>query len=117
MNVAIPAAMHSNHSFIGWLRAMRTSGARQTKPTTSARTWVREIARNDIVEVTQPLYVAIECLKGSVWVTLDGDSRDVVLDAGQTFVVDRNQRTLLQALEAARVRFVKPPCAPLQKGL
>ena len=40
------------------------------------------MAKNKILEIKQALGVTIECLEGSVWVTLDGDMRDVILDAG-----------------------------------
>lgn len=110
MHLAIPAAIHSK-LFIGkWWHATGANKAPRTRPTTSARCSDQKIARNEILEVKQPLGVTIECLEGSIWVTLDGDSRDVVLGAGQAFIVDRKQRTLLQALDTARVRLIEPAC-------
>lgn len=110
MNVVIPIAIHSTH-FIGkWLHAIGANGVRQTRPSTSERCSDQKIAKNAMLEVKQPLGVTIECLEGAIWVTLDGDSRDVVLDAGQSFIVDRKQRTLLQALDAALVRLTEPTC-------
>ena len=40
----------------------------------------------------------VECLAGTLWVTQDGDPRDVVLGAGDGFTVDRDGRTLVSAL-------------------
>jgi hypothetical protein len=115
MHLAIPTAFstasHNHFSFSAWLHNLI---ARDVAPTSTRFTRpiaTHEIARNKILDVKQPLGVTIECLDGSVWVTLDGDSRDVVLDAGQSFVVDRDQRTLLQALDAARVRLIEPALA------
>lgn len=46
----------------------------------------------------------IDCLQGCLWITQDGDPRDVVLQAGQRFSGDHGRRTLVHALEPARVR-------------
>ncbi len=112
MHLAIPTAIstatHNHFAFGNWLRSLVANEAAQTSPGTMQPYATQQIAKNKILEVKQPLGVTIECLEGSVWITLDGDSRDVVLDAGQVFVVDRNQRTLLQALDAARVRLIEP---------
>ena len=47
-------------------------------------------------------------MRGAVWVTQDGDLNDVVLDAGQTHVLERDATVLIQALDAACVS-VQPP--------
>ncbi len=40
---------------------------------------------------------------GKVWLTQHGDPRDVVLGPGECFVIDRAGRTLVQALDEARL--------------
>lgn len=111
MNLTIPTSTHHNHSTGRWLRSKASCSIRQTGQVTGTRASVQEIARDKILEIKQALGVTIECLEGSVWVTLDGDMRDVILDAGCAFNVDRKQRTLIQALDTARVRLIHPPCA------
>ena len=39
----------------------------------------------------------VVCHSGSVWVTQDGDPRDVILRAGESFTLDRKGPALLQA--------------------
>lgn len=109
MNLAIPAAIHHDHSIGTWFRTIASSSVRQTGQVTGMRPTIQAIARDKILEIKQTLGVTIECLEGSVWVTLDGSTRDVILEAGQSFCVDRQQRTLIQALDTARVRLIHPP--------
>lgn len=49
----------------------------------------------------------IRCLEGSLWLTLDNDPRDIVLEAGDSFEAPAHRRCLLYALEPAR--FVLQP--------
>ncbi len=44
----------------------------------------------------------VECLDGTLWITQDGDNRDIVLPAGSAFVVDRDTRVLVSAVDMAR---------------
>ncbi|MGJ7511048.1 DUF2917 domain-containing protein [Variovorax sp. GT1P44] len=49
--------------------------------------------------------VDIECQSGSLWITLDHDRRDIVLEQGQRFRSDSHRRVLVAALEPSCVRF------------
>ena len=111
MNLALPIANYHNHSIGRWLRSKASCSIRQPGQVTGMRPSVQEIARDKILEIKQALGVTIECLDGSVWITLDENMHDVIHDAGQSFCVDRMQRTLIQALATARVRLIHPPCS------
>lgn len=50
----------------------------------------------------------VSCLEGQVWITQQHDIRDVVLEAGECFVIDKQGLTLLFALRDAIVT-VSPP--------
>lgn len=43
----------------------------------------------------------VKALNGTVWITQEGDSRDIVIRDGQTFALDRDGTTLLSALNDA----------------
>jgi hypothetical protein len=47
----------------------------------------------------------IVCDSGTVWVTQDGDPRDVILSAGRSFTIDRIGTALMQAFEPSSIRI------------
>jgi Protein of unknown function (DUF2917) len=47
---------------------------------------------------------------GSLWLTMENDTRDVVLAPGMRFEIDRSGRTIVAAEEDVRFRLL-PPCA------
>src|ERR1700758_2689681 len=49
--------------------------------------------------------VDIECQSGTVWITLDHDQRDIVLERGEHFHSDVHRRALVAALEPSCVLF------------
>jgi DUF2917 family protein len=52
----------------------------------------------------------VEVLTGQVWLTTDGDSRDIVLQPGNAHAIGRNGLTLINAIEPSLVH-VQPPRA------
>lgn len=62
-----------------------------------------QLAGQEIVTLNDIGGTRLHCLEGSVWITLDCDLRDIVLNPGESFVVDRGGVTLLHALVPARV--------------
>ena len=46
---------------------------------------------------------------GSLWLTMENDTRDVVLVPGMRFEIDRSGRTIVAAEEDVRFRLL-PPC-------
>lgn len=50
----------------------------------------------------------VACLEGQLWITQQHDIRDVVLEAGECFVIEKQGLTLLFALRDAIVT-VSPP--------
>jgi hypothetical protein len=61
-------------------------------------TLVLENARGTVIAVDH----------GCLWITLEGDTRDIVLTDGMRFEIDRHGRTIAVAEEATRVRMSTP---------
>jgi Protein of unknown function (DUF2917) len=72
---------------------------------------VIRLSKRDVLSLRGRPGARIESRSGSVWVTQDGDLRDVVLSAGEAHVLDREGPVLVQALDAAQV-LLQPAEAP-----
>lgn len=59
----------------------------------------------------------ILCTRGSIWLTLDHDPRDVVLEAGDTFETDEPRRALLYALQGAAFVLDSRPQPSMRRKL
>lgn len=45
----------------------------------------------------------LRCNEGTLWLTLDNDPRDVILEAGETFVGTEHRKGVVYALKEARL--------------
>lgn len=59
------------------------------------------LAARSLFEIADAANVQIRCRKGTLWLTLDNDPRDVVLEPGESFVTTEHRRALLYALRPA----------------
>ena len=60
------------------------------------------ITKGHIRRVGQPLGRRVECLSGVIWVTQDGDLRDIILEPGEGFDFDHSEGVLISALADSR---------------
>jgi hypothetical protein len=56
--------------------------------------------------------IEVACLGGSVWITLDHDSRDVILQAGEVFCTTEHRKLLVYAFQDAVVSVRDRLAAP-----
>lgn len=56
------------------------------------------LAHQAMFSVSDAAGVQISCHEGSLWVTLDDDPRDVVVDAGGSFLTTEHRRALIYAM-------------------
>jgi len=65
------------------------------------------LKRNQVVRVRRGHGHTVVCASGSVWVTQEGDRRDVVLRAGEAFTLDRAGLALVLAFEPGAIRITR----------
>ena len=65
-------------------------------------------ARGRSLALARPQGRLVRCDRGCIWLTHDGDPRDIVLAAGEAHRCDRDAPLIVHALDDARV-YVEPP--------
>lgn len=64
----------------------------------------RHLPRRGLFKLPDAAGVQIECRSGSLWITLDDDPRDFVIEAGERFVTDEHKPVIVYALQASELR-------------
>lgn len=49
------------------------------------------------------------CREGIVWITQEGDARDIILQAGEEFRLDRPGLVIVQAFSEAKISVAREP--------
>lgn len=97
MNLALPP-----FAFFPTARLPSTSRQRAlwVEPNTQR---LQTIDKGAIFAVLQPAGKTLTCVRGSLWITHDGDVKDVVISKGDSYTVVRPDRMLVSGLEASSV--------------
>ncbi len=66
------------------------------------------LLRNEQLRIVDGRDLLIHVWQGSLWITQEGDTRDVVLEAGQSFRLDRNGVALVKAWEETVLALTSP---------
>ncbi|MBG9386924.1 DUF2917 domain-containing protein [Caenimonas aquaedulcis] len=66
------------------------------------------VARRGLLNIADAAGVQVRCEQGSVWLTLDNDPRDIVLEAGDAFHTDEHGLMLVYGLENSTVSVREP---------
>jgi hypothetical protein len=69
-----------------------------------------DLPRNGTLRIADGRAHVVAVFEGQVWLTQDGDSRDVFLEAGESFNFESSGVTLVQAMRDARL-LVSDPAA------
>jgi quercetin dioxygenase-like cupin family protein len=72
---------------------------------------VVELERGGLLPLHDGAGARLACLEGDLWITQEHDGQDVLLRAGESLRLERNGRTVVQALSAARVAVEAPPAS------
>lgn len=61
------------------------------------------LGKRSIVKILHPLGRRIVCENGVIWITVDCDRNDHLLEAGDSFSAVRDRRVVIEALEPAGI--------------
>ena len=103
MTTALHPAVHTGHSFPWLWRTSRVAEKGLTMIPVVGN--MHDIQKGATLVVHKPQHRDVTCLQGALWITHDGDTKDIVLDAGEHYEADRPTRMLIHALENARIRL------------
>ena len=69
-----------------------------------------QLPKRAVIHVPDAAAVQLECHRGSLWITVDHDTRDTVLQAGERFTSASHRHALVYALESSNlcIRPVAP---------
>ncbi len=66
------------------------------------------LAKDQTLNLPNAAGVRVASQSGTVWITQDGDLRDIVLAPGQSVVLERSTPTIVQAIEPALITIADP---------
>jgi len=69
----------------------------------------RNLAKNERWVLKGGRGLTLECRRGSVWLTQDHDSRDIILQPGGSFTLDRDGPACITAFECSLLVAVASP--------
>lgn len=72
----------------------------------------RRLARGQSLLYEGPRNLRIFCQQGRLWLTQYGDSRDIILEAGSSFIADSGSVLIISALLASQLVLSQAGTAP-----
>jgi Protein of unknown function (DUF2917) len=78
---------------------------------------VIEMQRRGIAPLNAGVGTCIECLRATIWITEHRSKDDIVLEAGESYVISREGLAVVQALQEALVGFRAPEARIPEAGL
>lgn len=66
------------------------------------------LGRGDLLRIEDACALLVQVWQGEVWITQEGDARDIVLGRGESFRIDRPGRVLVQAVTRSSVALASP---------
>ena len=69
------------------------------------------LERDQLITVRDGKGVRVSCLHGALWITQEQSTHDVLLGAGDSFVIDQPGLTLVMALRPSNLQVSEPRSA------
>ncbi|MES2940027.1 MAG: DUF2917 domain-containing protein [Pseudomonadota bacterium] len=77
--------------------------ARETSTTPRAGAGEHALGARELLAIADVAGLRIRCTRGSLWLTLDNDPRDIVLEAGDDFLGTEHRHGLVYAFQPSTV--------------
>ena len=72
---------------------------------------VLELKAGQVITLDDAIGASVQARLGSLWITEEGDVRDIVLGPGEQRVIKRAGRTLIQAMQTSWISIRTPQLA------
>ncbi len=106
MQLALDFRFLSRRSGSTGRQGLAAPDAGQTPPAASSLAAPPQVlAPHACLRLDRPQGRVLDCLEGCLWITVDGETRDVILEAGQRFQPDSGRKLIVQALVSSRLRI------------
>lgn len=69
------------------------------------------LAHQGMFSVADAAGLQMTCREGSLWITLDNDTRDIVLSAGERFLTTQHRRAIIYAIGPSSLSLELAPAA------
>lgn len=73
------------------------------------RTFTLNLHHKAMFSVADASNVRFSCMDGAIWITLDNDIRDVILEAKGQFITHEHRRAVIYALDHSTVKLMRLP--------
>lgn len=80
-------------------------------PTPMTSQFELSLAHQGLFSVADAAGLLLTCREGSLWITLDNDTRDIVLSAGERFLTTQHRRAIIYAMGPSSLRLELAPSA------
>ncbi len=71
-----------------------------------ARGNLHQLQKNATLVIDQAARAEVSCIEGTLWITHDGFSKDIVLEAGERYIASSSARMLVHSLAYSQLRLV-----------
>lgn len=68
-----------------------------------------DLARSELLTLSDIQDHVLSCGRGELWITIDGDRRDIILTPGETWRIESRVPVVISALRASTMSLLHPP--------
>jgi len=97
--------MHAIQRLVSRLTPLLAKAANDEQVRPALQAGGQHLSKDQLIHVPGAAGWSLRALSGSVWITIDGELRDVVLEAGESFVFDHAGAALVSPLQESDLCF------------